>query len=80
MKYLDLNALLRSESETKCSYDALLDYAKEQVNTRLAGVNSLASMEDYAENFTQGTIESKTVSTLFIWRAFEKRYTPVLGA
>ena len=54
MKYPDLNALLQSEPEAKRYYNALPDYVREQINTRPAGVNSLASLKDYAENLTRG--------------------------
>ena len=54
MKYPDLNALLRSEPEAKRYYNALPDYVREQINTRPTGVNSLASLKDYAENLTRG--------------------------
>ena len=54
MKYPDLNTLLRSEPEAKRYYDALPDYVREQIDTRPAGINSLASLKDYAENLTRG--------------------------
>ena len=54
MKYPDLNALLRSEPEARRYYDALPDYVREQIGTRPAGVNSLDSLKDYAENLTRG--------------------------
>ena len=54
MKYPDLNALLRSGPEAKRYYNALPDYAREQINTRPTGVNSLVSLKDYAENLTRG--------------------------
>ena len=54
MKYPDLNALLRSESEAKRYYDVLPDYVRGQNDTRPAGVNSFASLKDYAENLTRG--------------------------
>ena len=46
--------LAMSEPEAKRSYDALPDYVREQIDTRPAGVNSLASLKDYAENLTRG--------------------------
>ena len=54
MKYPDLNALLRSVPEAKRYDNALPDYVREQINTRSTGVNSLASLKDYAENLTRG--------------------------
>ena len=54
MNYPDLNALLRSEPEAKRYYDALPDYVREQIGTWPAGIKSLASLKDYAENLTRG--------------------------
>ena len=54
MKYPDLNALHQSEPAAKRYYDALPDYVREQIDTRSAGVNSLAILKDYAENLTRG--------------------------
>lgn len=54
MHYSDLNALLRSELETKRYFDTLPDYAMEQIQTRSGGVNSFDSLKDYAENILRG--------------------------
>ena len=54
LKYTDLNTLLQSEPEAKRYYDTLSDYVREQISTRHAGVNSLASLKNYAENLTRG--------------------------
>lgn len=54
LKYSDLDSLLQSEPEARQYYDALPDYVREQISTRTTGVNSLASLKDYAENLTRG--------------------------
>ena len=54
MHYPDLNALLRSEPEAKRYFDTLPDYAREQIRTRSDGVNSFASLKDYAQNLLSG--------------------------
>lgn len=52
--YPDLNALLRSEPEAKHYFDTLPDYAREQISARADGVNSFASLKDYAQNILRG--------------------------
>ena len=52
--YPDLNALLRSEPEAKHYFDTLPDYAREQISIRADGVNSFASLKDYAQNILRG--------------------------
>lgn len=52
--YPDLNALLRSEPEAKRYFDTLPHYAREQISTRADGVNSFASLKDYAQNILRG--------------------------
>lgn len=52
--YPDLFALLKSEPEAKRYYDALPDYVRDQISTRASGVNSFASLRDYAQNLTRG--------------------------
>ena len=54
MKYPDLNAMPRSEPEAKRYYDAFPNYLREQIGIRSAGVNSFASLKDYAEYLTRG--------------------------
>jgi len=54
MKYPDLNALLQAEPEARRYFDSLPDYVREQISTRPGGVNSLASLRDYAQNLTRG--------------------------
>ena len=54
MNYPDLNALLREEPEARQYYNQLPDYVRDQIAQRPGGVNSLASLQDYAENLTRG--------------------------
>ncbi len=54
MKYADLNALLKGDPKAKQYYDSLPDYVKEQIASRGENVNSMASLQDYAENLTRG--------------------------
>ena len=50
----DLYALLRGEPEARRYFDSLPSYAREQIQTRPDGVNSLASLKDYADNLLRG--------------------------
>lgn len=54
LKYSDLDALLQNEPEAKQYFDKLPDYVRDQICTRPQSVNSLASLQDYAENLTRG--------------------------
>ena len=54
MSYPNLDALLQGEPEAKQFFEHLPDYVREQICTRPQGVNSLASLKDYAENLTRG--------------------------
>ncbi len=54
MKYANLHALLRAEPDAKRYFDELPDYVREQIAVRPEGVNSFASLQDYAENLTRG--------------------------
>lgn len=54
MQYKDLYALLRGESEARRYFDSLPFYAREQIQTRPDGVNSLDSLKDYADNLLRG--------------------------
>ncbi len=54
MKYANLNALLKGDAKAKQYYDSLPDYVKEQISSRGENVNSMASLQDYAENLTRG--------------------------
>ena len=52
--YSDIYMLLQREPVAKQYFDTLPDYVREQIRTRLNGVNSFASLKDYAENLTRG--------------------------
>ena len=54
MQYKDLYALLQGEPEARNYFDTLPDYAREQIKTRPNGVNSFASLKDYADNLLRG--------------------------
>ena len=54
MQYPNLNVLLHNDSEAKHYFETLPDYAREQISSRSSGVNSLASLKDYAENLLRG--------------------------
>lgn len=53
-RYSSLNDLLQQDSEAVDYFSALPEYVKEQVNQRAHSVNSLASLQDYAENLLRG--------------------------
>ncbi|MEA5013218.1 MAG: hypothetical protein VB099_01545 [Candidatus Limiplasma sp.] len=53
-KYTNLQALLRDDVEARRYFSALPDYVQEQITARSEGVNSFASLEDYAQNLTRG--------------------------
>jgi hypothetical protein len=53
-KYSDLNELIRQDAEADRYFSALPDYVREQISERGDGVNSLASLQDYAENLLRG--------------------------
>lgn len=52
--YPDLDALLSSDPDAKRYFDTLPDYARDQIRTRSDGVNSFASLKDYAQNLLRG--------------------------
>ncbi len=54
MKYSDLNALVEKDARAKQYFNSLPDYVQSQISTRAEGVNSMASLQDYAENLTRG--------------------------
>ena len=54
MKYPNLDALLRADSEASAYFRSLPDYVRDQISTRSSGVNSFESLKDYAENLTRG--------------------------
>ena len=53
-KYQDLNALIEQEQAAGQYYASLPDYVREMISQRAGSVNSLASLQDYAENLLRG--------------------------
>lgn len=49
-KYPDMYELFKHDAQAKQYFDSLPDYVQDQISTRASGVNSLASLKDYAEN------------------------------
>lgn len=49
-KYHDMYELLNQDQRAKRYFDQLPDYVRDQISTRAGNVNSLASLQDYAEN------------------------------
>ena len=54
MKFPDLNALLQDDPQARQYFNSLPDYVQDQISSRPNGVNSFASLQDYAENLTRG--------------------------
>ena len=52
--YPNLNEVLKNDKEANEYFNSLPDYVKEQISSRGDGVNSLASLKDYAENLLRG--------------------------
>ncbi|MCK9479572.1 MAG: hypothetical protein M0R40_08765 [Firmicutes bacterium] len=55
-KYTDLNELIQYNFEASQYFSGLPQYVKEQIEKRQESVNSLASLQDYAENLLRGDI------------------------
>jgi len=53
-KYNDLHTLINSDRNALEYFNALPDYVREQITTRSQSVNSIESLEDYAENLLRG--------------------------
>ena len=53
-KYISLNELLIAEKSAKEYYESLPDYVRDQISWRDGAVNSLDSLQDYAENLLRG--------------------------
>jgi len=47
-------ALFEGDAEARRYFEDLPDYVREQIKTRAGNVNSLASLQDYAENLLRG--------------------------
>lgn len=53
-KYSGLTALLKSDMKAQEYYDSLPDYVRSSIDQRPEHVNSLESLQDYAENLLRG--------------------------
>lgn len=53
-KYTDLQTLISSDKNADDYFNALPDYVREQISTRSQSVNSIESLQDYAENLLRG--------------------------
>lgn len=53
-KYSGLTELINQDAEANQYFSSLPDYVREQISSRGDGVNSLASLQDYAENLLRG--------------------------
>ncbi len=53
-KYSSLESLLAADSEASEYFNSLPDYVREQISSRGDNVNSLMSLQDYAENLLRG--------------------------
>lgn len=53
-KYSDLYALLADDHNARNYFNGLPDYVCDQMEERASGINSLESMEHYAEKLTRG--------------------------
>ena len=53
-KYQNLDVLLAAEAKARAYYEGLPDYARDHISTRSQSVNSLDSLQDYAENLLRG--------------------------
>jgi hypothetical protein len=51
--YPDLYELLRCEAEARTLFASLPLYVRTAINDRPDGINSIASLRDYAENMTR---------------------------
>ncbi|MCL1965505.1 MAG: hypothetical protein FWF69_10700 [Firmicutes bacterium] len=52
-KYPDLHELLRNEPEARELFEQLPFYVRTAINDRPDGINSIASLRDYADNMTR---------------------------
>ncbi len=53
-KYNNMYTLLENDTEARQYFENLPDYVRAQINTRADNVNSLESLQDYAENLLRG--------------------------
>jgi len=53
-KYPNLTTLLAKDTAARRYYDSLPDYVRSMIGSRGDNVNSLESLQDYAENLLRG--------------------------
>lgn len=53
-KYPGLYELMEQDQEAKQYFSGLPDYVREQIASRANNVNSIESLQDYAENLLRG--------------------------
>lgn len=53
-KYDSLESLIQDDGEADEYFSSLPDYVRDQIMTRSESVNSLESLQDYAENLLRG--------------------------
>ena len=54
MKYANLNALLKADPRAREYFNSLPDYVRQQMASNPGGINSMDSLQTYANNLTQG--------------------------
>lgn len=54
MKYKSLDELIQNDSSAKQYFTSLPQHVQEQIHQRSSNVNSLESLQDYAENLLRG--------------------------
>lgn len=52
--YTNMYELFKGEPQAKQYFDKLPDYVREQITTRVDGINSFDSLKLYAENLLRG--------------------------
>ena len=58
-KYINLNTMLQQDKISRDYFFSLPNYVQDQINTRGSNVNSLSSLQDYAENLLRGKQKSR---------------------
>jgi len=53
-KYNNLTDLISQDGEASSYFNSLPDYVREMISSRGDNVNSVASLQDYAENLLRG--------------------------
>ena len=53
-KHINLSTLIQEDKISRDYFYSLPDYVQSQINTRADNVNSLSSLQDYAENLLRG--------------------------